>query len=607
MNTYFRILRYAPNVTPRLLQFFLYSFIGVVFSASYLGLIMPMMQILFDAHAGEVMPVRPEFTFSLQYVTAMFKYLFTSIIVEHGKSNALLFVCISIVTFVLLANVFRYMERMAASRIKLDIVRNLRMDIFSSVSRLHIGYFNTQRKGDLISRFTNDIGEVEHAVVNSLKSVLKEPITILVYFSVLFFISVKLTLFTLILLPVTGGLVARIIKQLRKKAKQSQEAMGRIVNILDETFSGMRVIKAFNAREFIIKKLDDETRYHRKVNLSIARRNELSGPLSEFLGVIIVAVILFYGGQLILNGDEQLKPEMFMGFLAFFASLIQPAKNFSNGITSLQKGTIAAERIFSVVDTQPAIQNKPGAIPIPSFNEAIEFKGVGFAYHRDLVLKNITVRIEKGKTVALVGQSGGGKSTFADLIPRFYDPTEGEVCLDGHPLTDYELESVRKLIGVVTQESILFNDTIYNNIAFGMPHVQEQDVIEAARVANAHEFIMQTEHGYQTLIGERGSKLSGGQRQRLAIARAVLKNPPILILDEATSALDSESERLVQDALTKLMQNRTSIVIAHRLSTIQHADEILVIQGGHIIERGSHQDLISKEGVYRKLREIQKT
>jgi subfamily B ATP-binding cassette protein MsbA len=419
-------------------------------------------------------------------------------------------------------------------------------------------------------------------------------------------ISVKLTLFTLILLPLTGGIVAEIVKRLKRKAKQSQEAMGRIVNILDETFSGMRVIKAFNARNFILGKMDQETAYHRKVNLSIARKNELSSPVSEFLGVIVVAIILFYGGQLVLSGNQELKPEVFIGFLAFYASMIQPAKNFSNGITSLQKGTVAAQRIFSIVDEEPEIQSKPGARVIDTFKERIEFRNVSFAYGKEPVIKNINLTIERGKTIALVGPSGGGKSTLADLIPRFYDPTQGEVTLDGSPLTEYELDSLRKQMGVVTQESILFNDTIFNNIAFGMENVKEEDVIQAARVANAHEFIMQTEAAYQTIIGDRGSKLSGGQRQRLAIARAVLKNPPILILDEATSALDSESERLVQEALTNLMKNRTSVVIAHRLSTIQHADEIIVIQDGHIVERGTHQELVQRNGLYQKLSEFQK-
>jgi ATP-binding cassette, subfamily B, bacterial MsbA len=606
MNIYFRILGYAPGLLPRLVKFFVYAIVGVLFSAAYLGLIMPMLKVLFNPEQSSVIPPKPEFSLSMDYATSYFQHHFIKIIVENGRMDALMFVCLGIVLCVFIANAFRYLERMTASRVKVDVVKNMRMHIFTNITGLHIGYFNDQRKGDLMSRFTNDMAEVENSVSNSLKSVVKEPITIIVYLIVLFAISFKLTLFTLILLPITGGVIGQIIKLLKRKAKQSQEAMGRIVNILDETFGGMRVIKAFNARNFIIKKIDDETSFHRKVNLSIARKNELASPVSEFLGVIIVALILFYGGNLVLSGEGELEPQVFMGFLAFYASMIQPAKNFANGITSIQKGTIAAQRIFSVIDTEPAIQNKPGAKILDQFKEGIEYRNVSFAYNHEPVLRNINLKIEKGKTIALVGPSGGGKSTFADLIPRFYDPTEGEVLLDGIPLRDYDIESIRKQMGVVTQESILFNDTIFNNIAFGMENVREEDVVHAAQVANAHAFIVQTENGYNTFIGDRGSKLSGGQRQRIAIARAVLKNPPILILDEATSALDSESEKLVQEALTNLMKNRTSIVIAHRLSTIQHADEIVVIQGGHIIERGNHESLIRQEGLYRKLSEIQK-
>ncbi|MCU0368612.1 MAG: ABC transporter ATP-binding protein/permease, partial [Cyclobacteriaceae bacterium] len=452
----------------------------------------------------------------------------------------------------------------------------------------------------------NDVNEVESAVMNSLKAVMKEPITIAVYFFVLFTISPKLTFFTLLVLPITGGVLAEIIKRLKKQATQSQESLGRILNILDETFSGMRVIKAFNARDFVIEKIENESGFYRKTSKSMSYKNEMSGPVSEILGVIIIAGIIFYGGKMVLSEDSSLEPAAFMTFLAIFAMIIQPAKNFSNGITSLQRGTASAKRIFQLIDQQPVIKSKPGAIEISSFENDIEFRNVSFAYDSDKVLKNINLRIGKGKTIALVGPSGGGKSTLADLIPRFYDPTEGDVLLDGISLKDIELESLRKQIGVVTQESILFNDTIYNNIAFGMPHVSEADVMEAARIANAHDFIMQSENGYQTFIGERGSKLSGGQRQRLSIARAVLKNPPILILDEATSALDSESERLVQDALFSLMKNRTSVVIAHRLSTIQNADEIIVIQQGEISERGTHEELSRKNGLYRKLATIQK-
>ncbi len=603
MKTYFRILSYSHKIRKELFFFFLFAILSVLFNTGYLGMIQPMLEVLFDQK--EMTTVKPETAWTLEYLKGAFQYEFTQLVIKYGRVTTLLYICIIVVGLVFLSNMFRYMERMTASRIKVDVVKSLRMQVFRSVSAMHIGYFNDQRKGDLVSRFTNDMSEVEGAVVNGLKA-FKEPITLIAFIIALFTISVELALITLIVLPITGGVISSIIRRLRKKAVQSQESMGRIVNILDETFSSMRVINAFNARNFIIGRMDQETSYHKRVNLSISRKNELASPMSEFLGVVIVAFILYYGGQMAMTGTGGLNPAKFMTFLTFYASMIQPAKNFSNGITSLQKGTEAAKRIFVITDLVPAVRSKPNAIKLNEFKEEIEFRNVSFAYDKEHVLRDINLKIRKGKTIALVGPSGGGKSTLADLIPRFYDPASGEVLLDGIPLTDYELESLRSQMGVVTQESILFNDTIFNNIAFGMQNVNEEDVIHAAKVANAHEFIMQTENGYQTSIGERGSKLSGGQRQRLSIARAVLKNPPVMILDEATSALDTESERLVQDALNNLMKNRTSIVIAHRLSTIQHADEIVVIQNGSIVERGSHQELLQSGGVYRKLTEIQR-
>lgn len=606
MNTFLRVLSYANKVGSRLFFFFFYSILGIIFGAFNIVLVIPMLKVLFNQGNNVTAPPMPAFEISSDYLIGVFNHYFLTIIHDHGRLDALLFVCGLIVTCVILANLFRYLERVIATKIRVDLVKNIRMDIFNSVSQLHIGYFNNERKGDLISRFTNDVQEVEFAIMNSLKAVLKEPITIVVYFFVLFTISAKLTLFTLLVLPFTFGALAEIIKRLKRQAQASQESLGRIVNILDETFGGMRVVKAFNARKFITDKMNEESSYYRKVSKSMSYKNEMAAPVSEILGVMIIAGVIYFGGNLVLSTESTLQPEVFLGFLAIFAMIIQPAKNFSNGITALQKGTASANRIFAVIDTKPVIANKPGAIQVSGFENEIEFRNVSFAYDTEFVLRNINLKVGKGKTVALVGPSGGGKSTLADLVPRFYDPTEGEVLIDGKSLKDCDLESVIGLMGVVTQESILFNDTILNNIAFGMQDASEEAVVQAAKIANAHDFIMQTEKGYHTVIGERGSKLSGGQRQRLSIARAVLKNPPILILDEATSALDSESERLVQDALFNLMKNRTSIVIAHRLSTIQHADEIVVIQHGEIIERGTHEDLTRKNGLYRKLSEIQK-
>ncbi len=608
MKIFFRILSYARDIGQKLALFFTFSILGIIFGAFNIVLVVPMLDVLFkqDQKKVLVVPDIPSFSLSSDYVVAVFNHYFFGIIRDSGQLNALLFVCALIVACVILANVFRYLERVMATKIRADLVKNMRMDIFKSVTRLHIGYFNNERKGDLISRFTNDVQEVETAVMSSLKAVLKEPITIIVYFLILFTMSAKLTLFTLLVLPLTGGVLAEIIKRLKRQATLTQESLGRIVNILDETFTGMRVVKAFNARNYIINKMDEESTTYRKVSKSMSYKNEMASPVSEILGVLIIAGIIFFGGNMVLSSDSTLEPSVFLGFLAVFAMIIQPAKEFSNGITALQRGTASAKRIFTVIDTTPLIENKPNAIVLQGFEKNIEFRNVSFAYDTILVLKDISLSVEKGKTVALIGQSGGGKSTLADLVPRFYDPTLGEVCIDGVSLKDYNIESLRKHMGVVTQESILFNDTIFNNIAFGMPGISEEAVIQAAKIANAHEFISQTEKGYQTLIGERGSKLSGGQRQRISIARAVLKNPPILILDEATSALDSESEKLVQEALFNLMKNRTSLVIAHRLSTIQHADEIIVIQEGQIAERGTHDQLIQLRGVYWKLSTIQK-
>ncbi|MFZ5970847.1 MAG: ABC transporter ATP-binding protein [Bacteroidota bacterium] len=607
MDVFFRVLTFSRNLPSRLVMFFIFSVLGIAFSALSLVVVIPMLDVLFDqVRETEVTPL-PDFELSASYARAAFNHFFVSLLAKQGKATTLFYICLSIVCSVMLGNTFRFLERVVASKIRLDVVKGLRTKIFENVTRLHIGFFNTNRKGDLISRFSNDVQEVESAVMNSLKAVLKEPVTIIVHFALLFAISVKLTLFTIVVLPLVGGALAEIVRRLKRQAQASQETLGRIVNILDETFSGMRVIKAFNARGYILQKMEDENEYHRKVNLSMAYKNELASPVSEFLGVVIIAGIMYFGGRLILSGDDQLGASSFLTFLAIFAQIIQPAKAFSNGITSLQKGIASARRIFELVDTEPVIENKPNAIPLKSFNDRIEFRNVSFAYEKEFVLRHINLNIQKGKTIALVGPSGGGKSTLADLVPRFYDPTEGEVCIDGISIRDYDIESLRKQMGVVTQESILFNDTIFNNIAFGMPNVSQEAVEQAARIANAHGFIIQTENGYQTVIGERGSKLSGGQRQRLSIARAVLKNPPILILDEATSALDSESEKLVQEALFNLMRNRTSLVIAHRLSTIQHADEIVVIQQGRIVERGTHTELTRLNGIYKKLSDIQST
>lgn len=604
MNTYLRLISFAKPLGVRVPKYILFTLLSIFFSLATLTLIAPMLEVLLGQLKEadqQVYSQRPELEYNLEFVKHWFYFYLIQWKMELGAFTALMYVSGIILISSLFSNLFKYLSNVELAYIRTNSVTKLRKTIFDKVSNLHIGYFTNERKGDIMSRITNDVQQVEGSIVNSLTVIFREPATIIIYFIMLFAFSVELTLFTILVLPISGWMISGIAKRLKRKAKESQESLGRIVNILDETLGGMRVVKAFTARSFVAGRFGQEVDHYGDVNIHMAKRNELASPLSEFLGVFFVAGILLYGGHLVLNGQSELDGPGFIAYIAIFTQVLQPGKAISKSFTSIQRGLASGERIFAVIDTKPAIINRPDAVPVKEFKEAIELKGVSFAYQEENVLKNINLRIEKGKTIALVGPSGGGKSTMADLIPRFYDPTEGEVLLDGKSLQAYEVESLRRLMGIVTQESILFNDTIFNNIAFGLPDASEESVVRAAKIANAHDFIMEMEEGYQTLIGERGGRLSGGQRQRISIARAVLKNPPVLILDEATSALDSESEYLVQEALTNLMKNRTSIVIAHRLSTIQHADEIVVVEKGRIVERGSHASLLEREGLYRKL------
>ena len=607
METFLRAFSYARRLNIFVPQYVIFVILSVVFGAFNLALLIPLLDVLFGTENAKEIQPPGEFALTIGYLKDYFSYYFNDYIATHSKKDALLAVCGVVLTSVFLSNIFRYLAAIISARVRLDVVKFLRMDIYDKVSSMHLGYFTNQRKGDLISRITNDVQEIEVSILSSPKALFREPVTIIIYFTFLFAISVELTLFTLIILPVAGGALGYIVRKLKKKAVQSQASLGRIVNILDETLGGMRIVKAFNARSYVHDKINKETDFYRKVNLSYSLRKELGSPVSEFLGIGILTIILYYGGGLVLNNESSLKASEFITFLAMFSQIISPAKAFSNGISGVQKGIASAKRIFKVIDTEPEIKNQENPLVLDGFKESIQFENVGFAYEKDSILKEITFKIEKGKTIALVGPSGGGKSTLVDLIPRFYDVTKGDIKLDGHSLKEYEVESLRKVMGIVTQESILFNDTIANNIAFGMEGADRDEIINAAKVANAHDFIMELENGYDTSIGDRGLKLSGGQRQRLSIARAVMKNPSILILDEATSALDSASEQLVQEALSNLMKNRTSVVIAHRLSTIQHADEIIVIEGGAIVERGTHDDLLEKGGLYKKLNAMQNT
>jgi subfamily B ATP-binding cassette protein MsbA len=608
MHTYFRILSYARPFGRFVPVYVLYALLSIIFGLLNFTLLKPLFDVIFeqvDPASLSKYASKPEFSFSIEYFSHLFNYNFLQIADEYGKMGTLFYVCIIIVISVFLANLFTYLSGVVLAKVRAVVIKRMRVDIFSQVSKLHIGYFSSERKGDLMSKMTNDVQEVENTIVQSLRVVFREPATIILYFAVLFLMSVKLTLFTILIIPISGAIIGGITRRLKKSAVQSQESLGRIVNILDETLGGMRVIKAFNAERFMKAKFDQETDFYSDVNVNMARKNELASPISQFLGVTVVAGILVYGGGLVLSGNSDLGASDFITYIIIFTQVLNPAKEISRSVSNIQRGIASAERIFQVIDTPSNISSPVEPEPLKGFHKTIEFKNINFAYEETTVLKQINFTLNRGKTIALVGPSGGGKSTLADLVPRFYDPTDGQILLDGVDLRQFELIDLRGLMGIVTQESILFNDSVFNNIAFGVAGATESEVIEAAKIANAHEFIEKLENGYHTSIGERGSKLSGGQKQRISIARAVLKNPPILILDEATSALDSESELLVQEALTKLMKNRTTLVIAHRLSTIQHADEILVIERGEIVQRGSHQELSQSEGLYQKLSSIQ--
>ncbi len=608
MKTYFRILSYARPFSRFVPIYILFTVLQVIFSLVNFTVIIPLLDIIFDQvdkEKVEVVQQLPEFTISVDYFKAFFDYYFMGVIERSGKPGALQFVCTILIVSVFLSNLFRYLSAVVMAKIRATVIRNLRTEVFSRIISFPIGYFTERRKGDIMSRATSDVQEVEHSVASTLRVLFKEPALIIGYFVVLFTMSVELTLYTMLMMPVSGLLIAGIAKRLKTKARQTQQALGNINNILDESIGGIRIIKAFTATGFVFKKFAKEVVFYARKNVSIARRFELAGPISEFIGVSVVAVLLLIGGNLILTRESSLSASEFLAFLIIFSQILPPAKAISASFSNIQRGLAAGERVFTVIDTEPTIADAPDARPLEGFTTSIEFRNVSFAYEKEVVLKNINLVVPKGKTVALVGPSGSGKSTLSDLIPRFYDPASGQVCIDGQPLTAYTMESIRKQMGIVTQESILFNDTVFNNIAFGVENADEEKVRAAAKIANAHNFIIEMEKGYQTEIGDRGSKLSGGQRQRLSIARAIFKNPPILILDEATSALDSESEKLVQEALTNLMKNRTSVVIAHRLSTIQNADLIAVLQSGEIIEKGTHSELVKAGGVYSKLIEMQ--
>lgn len=605
MNIYFRLLSFAKPFRNYIPEYILYVIPSIIFGALNFTLLIPLFDVLFNVSAKVTISQVPSFTLSLDYLKSLFQYGYFYIAGSHGKVAALEVICGIIMLSVFLANFFRYMSQRVLTRMRTWVVFRLKRALFDKLSTLHIGFFHHQQKGNLLSVVSADVHEIESSIVSSVQVLFRDPLTVVVYIILLFGMSMKLTLFTVIFFPLAASLIAGISKKLRRSANLSQSLLGRLLNITDETITGARIIKAFTAQAFVQSKFDVQNEEYRKVSKSMVNRRELAGPLSEFLGVMVIVAVMIYGGRLVLNQQSDLSASEFVTYIILYSQIIAPIKNISTAVTNIQRGLAAGERVLAIIDTENEVVDKPDAVKLATFKNQIEFRDTSFAYNTAEVLKNISFTIPKGKMVAIVGQSGAGKSTTADLLCRFYDPQGGGVFIDSSDIRDYTLESLRKQMGIVTQEAILFNDTVFNNIAFGIEKADEKDVIFAAKVANAHEFIVEMEEGYQTNIGDRGSRLSGGQRQRISIARAVLKNPPILILDEATSSLDTESEKLVQDAIQKLMLNRTSLVIAHRLSTIQHADEIIVLNAGVIVQRGTHQNLITIEGIYKKLCDMQ--
>lgn len=603
MKRFSRILFYLRSQKTNIVLYVLFNLLSIVFSLVSLGLLAPFLQLLFGLN--KLVTEKPAFEASGIGVVNYIKYLLSTMIVEHGTVYALGMICLTIVVTIFFKNLFVYLSFRVLAPMRNYVMTKLRSDLYTKILELPIGFFTEQRKGDIISRMSNDANEVEWSVMSTLEGLIREPLTIIITLIYLVTLSPALSLFLLVILPAMGFIIGRVSRSLKKQSTASQEQLGTLMSILDETLGGLRVIKAFNAEKMIRGKFFQTNNTLNHIRNKMNFRRDLASPMSEFLGMLMLTAILWFGGKLVLHNESGLDATAFLTYIAVFYQIINPAKSLSTAFYNAQRGSAAIERIEEILQAPITVTDPPDAKEIASFNHSIEFRNVTFAYEDKVILKNINLKIEKGKTIALVGSSGAGKSTLADLVPRFHDATAGELLIDGVNIKNYTLHSVRSLMGIVTQEPILFNDSIANNIALGAEHASKQEIEHAAKVANAWNFINHKEEGFDTNIGDRGSKLSGGERQRLTIARAVLKNPPILILDEATSSLDTESERLVQDAINNMMQHRTSLVIAHRLSTIRHADEIIVLQKGEIVERGNHEQLLTHNGIYRKLVEMQ--
>lgn len=583
----------------------LYNILSAFFALFTFTLVIPFLQILFDRVEHTANP--GDFVLSADYLRNYLNYLFSSSIDRFGGTQTLLFVVIifSIASFI--KNLFIFLANNCMASLRAGTVRDVRARLYEKILRLPLSYFSEARKGDLLTRVSNDVQEIEVSVMSSLSMLFRDPFTILIFVTYLVISSPYLTIFALILLPVSGWIIARISRTLKSASFVGQQALGGLLSVLEETLTGLRIIKGFNAERKMSGQFGEANEKFTKIFRRVARKAYLAHPVSEFMSTLVLLILLYFGGILALRGTGNMTPDRLIAFVVVFSQIIQPAKAISSAWFSIQKGMASIDRVNQVLDADESIREKPDAVRISDFRETIELRNIWFAYDNEPVLKDISLTIRKGQTIAVVGRSGGGKSTMADLIPRFIDPDSGAVLIDGTDIRDLNIKDLRHLMGIVSQQAILFNDTFRNNISFALENeAPEEGVVKAAQIANAHNFIVETPEGYESTVGEGGNKLSGGQRQRVSIARAVMANPPILILDEATSALDTESERLVQDAMVKLMKNRTSIVIAHRLSTIQHADMIVVIENGRIEESGTHEELIRKEeGIYRKLYEMQ--
>ena len=602
---YMRLLGFARPIRKYAIPYFFYSLFYALFNSLTFLLIMPILKTMFDADYTFVYVEKlPPLAFNQEYLTALFNFTYSHLFNEYNPENVLLLLAIVTIFVSLLSNLFRYMGAWTVENMRTRTLQRMRNEMFSKVVDMNVGYFSDQRKGDIISKITSDVGVVQFCITNTLQVAFREPFLIIGYTVMMVAISWELALFSVLFLPVVALIIGSIVKRLRHPARTSQQRMGELVSTLDESLSGIKVIKSYNATGYVKQKFYDLSEDLARLTLSMARRQQLASPMSEFLGISAVGVILVFGGSLVFK--DALSPEGFIAFIAMFSQITRPVRTFIDQFSNINQGIAAGERIFSIIDAQSEIQDKPGAIELDGLKDKIEFRDIHFSYDGSReVIEGISFEIKRGETVALVGPSGGGKSTLSELIPRFYDVKAGDILIDGVSVRDYTQDSLRAHMSVVAQDTVLFNDTIEGNIAMGKAGATHDEIVEAARIANADCFIQEAPDGYQTNIGDRGMKLSGGQRQRLSIARAVLKNPEILILDEATSALDTESEKLVQDALNKLLVGRTSVVIAHRLSTIHNADKIIVVDHGRVAEQGTHTELLAKGGIYAKLIELQ--